>query len=532
MGEALENQKYSEEEALAEAERLTNIVKAGDGTMSYSDAERLMKTINREVRPFDEKKFDEFDSILNMLIGTPNFNDADAYNDIAREGRRDSYRREKLPKILDSKDIFLRAYDYKNDRLAGDIEEIMRSNADGGEDEGNKYVHKLKEFAANLVTELTPKIVEDLHKERISKRWIWTLDSLVLHGDEKTRKAGIDALTGVIGILEKGRNVEIIESILLNGNETQTQNASESLKRLSEEIKDASELSRLASCFFKREANLELMAEGQKVLQSILERHNLPFEITYSWVISGWNSADAVRENLKSIIELESKKPGAAKFLYKEFGIADFGRYPVDLLLKQYEEADNIKNPYGVVIFPRNDWNGAFYETGRKLKSLLVGLENHNFSLRVFECEGKFGVARALLKLNKKYNPPDGSGHKISLAIIGGHGTENSIQFGGKGESNSLYLEDLTGKGAQKTNKFFEENPTIILVSCSTGVDKGIGQKLSKVLGARVIAPMVPTNVNEFRVSKRLDIKPRFNVIYNKDDAKSVFVGGEKKGIN
>jgi hypothetical protein len=141
-------------------------------------------------------------------------------------------------------------------------------------------------------------------------------------------------------------------------------------------------------------------------------------------------------------------------------------------------------------------------------------------------------VARALIELNKKYNPPDGSGHKISLAIIGGHGTEDSIRFGGDDERHALLSQDLQGRGIQRTGEFFEDKPTFILVSCSTGADKGIGQKLSEVMGAKVIAPKIPTHIREYYVGKRRGGNFRFNARYADDkkegDIRSVYVGGEE----
>ena len=131
MGETPENQKYSEEEALAEAELLRDIKEAGEGKRSYSDAERWMKISGQEVRPFDEKRFAAIEEVLDgLLVTNLKFQDPLLFSE---------YVQESIPRILDSKDLFLRAYDYKNDRLVSDIEEIIRSNADGGDSEENKY---------------------------------------------------------------------------------------------------------------------------------------------------------------------------------------------------------------------------------------------------------------------------------------------------------------------------------------------------------------------------------------------------------
>ena len=40
----------------------------------------------------------------------------------------------------------------------------------------------------------------------------------------------------------------------------------------------------------------------------------------------------------------------------------DFGRYPVDVLVEQYDTRDDQEKPYGIVVFPEDDHNGSFYD--------------------------------------------------------------------------------------------------------------------------------------------------------------------------
>ena len=58
-----------------------------------------------------------------------------------------------------------------------------------------------------------------------------------------------------------------------------------------------------------------------------------------------------------------------------------------------------------------------------------------------------------------------------------------------------MKISDLRGSGARKAVDFFDENPTFILASCSTGAKEGIAQELSSVFHAKVIAPENPTSV-------------------------------------
>jgi hypothetical protein len=49
----------------------------------------------------------------------------------------------------------------------------------------------------------------------------------------------------------------------------------------------------------------------------------------------------------------------------------------------------------------------------------------------------------------------------------------------------------------QRSKKYFESGPSLILVSCSTGAEGGIGQTLSKSLDAKVIAPILPSSLKD-----------------------------------
>jgi hypothetical protein len=191
--------------------------------------------------------------------------------------------------------------------------------------------------------------------------------------------------------------------------------------------------------------------------------------------------------------------------------------------MQQFKEKDVTDKPYGVILFPRTDHNGAFYNDVQKFRDLLEQLKGE-FLLRVVECESKIDIARALIKFDKKYNLPGGKGQKISLLIIGGHGTEKSIQFGDKSdEMHRLVSSDLGGRGLHKTGKFFEDNPTIILESCSTGANRGIAQELSDIFDAKVIAPEVPTTVMSYHASKRRGQERfRFHARYLTFDGKDV----------
>lgn len=194
--------------------------------------------------------------------------------------------------------------------------------------------------------------------------------------------------------------------------------------------------------------------------------------------------SNAIRHNLMAIDKIGEARPEACRILQEEFNINDFYRYPQPVLIEQYDQRDRTDLPYGVVFFPKNDHNSAFYQQNQMFLMLFEQLGDR-YALRIAEGESKIEIIMLLRKLDRKY----GEHHKISFAILGGHGNPNGILFGGTEEKHKLKTEDLVDPRAAKTSRYFVEHPTIILSSCSTGFNAGIGQELSKVLHARVIAP-------------------------------------------
>lgn len=235
----------------------------------------------------------------------------------------------------------------------------------------------------------------------------------------------------------------------------------------------------------------------------------------------------AIESNMKTITELEQKRPGITRVLGKEFGIKYFARYTDALLIAQYDERNLADRPYGIILYPRHDWNGAFQMDTRLLAMLYLKLKD-KMRMRIIECESKYEIARALIALHKKY----GEHHKISFALMGGHGAEKDIQFGERHDPRGhLALTDLTGPGAQRIKKFFEPEPTIILNACSTGRRGGIAQGLSKIMGAQVIGPEVPTYIDSIEPTFDGN-KVHFSVQYGKEKIERSYVEGREIETN
>lgn len=265
------------------------------------------------------------------------------------------------------------------------------------------------------------------------------------------------------------------------------------------------------------------------------------YELDYDDLFKTWQETkdkDRSVEHEITIHELETERPGICKTLVKEFGIKNFDRYPMKVLIKQYDERNNLDIPYGIVIQPYSDWNGSFSSLRNwdLFEDLSKQLNDTGYTMRIFEAGNNIDLARALVNSNRKY----GQKHKIAFAFIGGHGTKDTIRFGEhalKGEylrEKLDWFDIVMGKGTQRTaHKFFEENPTIILRSCSTGAANGIGQELSKIGygGTKVIAPDRSTSINSIKVSQDPDGHLQFGVEYDEKDSKQPkveYVGGKR----
>ena len=108
----------------------------------------------------------------------------------------------------------------------------------------------------------------------------------------------------------------------------------------------------------------------------------------------------------------------------------------------------------------------------------------------------KIELARRIIELDNAYAKTAG---KIDFALIHGHGTPDSIQLGaGNGfirGKEHIITKDIWSRGAQRLSSFFRKRAPIVLDSCSTGKNAGIGQQLSAVFRTKVVAPDAPENL-------------------------------------
>lgn len=256
------------------------------------------------------------------------------------------------------------------------------------------------------------------------------------------------------------------------------------------------------------------------------------------------------KENLEAAQALEESLPGSTEKLFKQFGIANFSRYSKDMLLRQLRIEDS-NVPYGVVVMPEADHNGAFAQNANHLDKMTEQLNAGGLEARIIEVASQRELARRLSIFNKKYGSEHG--HKINFLVIGGHGEPGGIELGEKQKMipppipgvmpdeeyrracdqwlqqldgdplrRKMLMDDLqegVGHGIRRAAaEWFEKGAPVVLISCSTGAEGGIAQKISKELSFETIAPNRPTNIQSIDVSFDKTGKPAFNVEYHKGD--------------
>lgn len=233
----------------------------------------------------------------------------------------------------------------------------------------------------------------------------------------------------------------------------------------------------------------EPTAQGQmaEILYKYIPKEHL-VEIAQRWKAGGGTAKfmpRAFAENFRALEEIEKERPGIAAFLISKFNIYNFGRYPKEMLIKQYDEYENTDLPYGLVIFAEDDHNGFLFEDKEELSKMSAELEG-KYITRIAEVGGKEKLLRLLIRLRLKY----GLNQKISFAVIGAHGNTNLLVLGRveNKEDRELKVDDLIKYQGRKY-ELFDKDASIILISCDSGRKGGIGTEMSKVLGRTVIAP-------------------------------------------
>ena len=200
--------------------------------------------------------------------------------------------------------------------------------------------------------------------------------------------------------------------------------------------------------------------------------------------------------------------------LNKELGIRYFCRYSKETLTEVYKNyiSDVRKNeqPVLLVVFNKNDWNGAFYQEGRRIDKLLKG-----YKTIIAEKDHEGAFYWAIRKTAKRVG-------KIDTLVVGGHGTRFEINLGKENdEKSNISIDDADE--LKSLREYFVDFPVVVLDSCSTGSYENfaIGEVISKALNATVFAPEFPTNIAEYV----LDPKGRVHYILMHEGKTRIYRG-------
>ena len=127
-------------------------------------------------------------------------------------------------------------------------------------------------------------------------------------------------------------------------------------------------------------------------------------------------SQNMANEEIKK--ELERQRPGAVKILSEEYGIRNFYRFPLEVLLAQAsQEKEQI--PYGLMVFPTDKNKLAFDELQPVLANLHKQLKGH-YAIKIVESGSEIDLGKKFITLKNKY----GEKNKISFVFLAGHGAE------------------------------------------------------------------------------------------------------------
>ncbi len=196
------------------------------------------------------------------------------------------------------------------------------------------------------------------------------------------------------------------------------------------------------------------------------------------------------------------------KLLNRKFGIEYFGRYSKKQLEDMSNKVANSK-PVLLAVFSKSDPPGAFYRVGGQLESLMK-----YYNVVVVEVNSDKEVYARIKEMSGDYG-------KIDTMLIAGHGSPDRILLGKPPlsplrDENTLDLTD--GPKLAAVKQYFVDKPTVILESCSTGQDeKSIGALLSRVWGADLFAPTVPSSLSTYDLEKNGKIR---NVTYDVESNK------------
>lgn len=162
-------------------------------------------------------------------------------------------------------------------------------------------------------------------------------------------------------------------------------------------------------------------------------------------------------DHFNAVCKLEQKRPGITKYLIDRYGILAFARYPLDVLIEQFDTRDEKNVPYITLVAARHDHNGALLNVKDNIAQAHSQSKALGYRLKVCESENLESIVQATNALASQHG-------KISCALLVGHEL-------GAGLSELEWNRDV-----------FASSAIVGLISCFTGARNGTAQLLSSKL--------------------------------------------------
>lgn len=192
---------------------------------------------------------------------------------------------------------------------------------------------------------------------------------------------------------------------------------------------------------------------------------------------------ESVRRTLDTMREIERVRPGGVRMLSGEYGIFCFGRYPTSLLIDQIDMHGDRSAFDSVIAYPRADHNGAFSQNIMTLDRFFKRTRDM-LNTRVIEFGDKLDIVRVLRRVEKHQGE-----FKLWFGHLGSHGVEKAFFPGDHELLGRVDVSDLEDGRVSVLQRYLADDFLLLMESCSTGAENGVGQKISEVYNCRVIAP-------------------------------------------
>lgn len=224
-----------------------------------------------------------------------------------------------------------------------------------------------------------------------------------------------------------------------------------------------------------------------------------------------------VRNNVVKLIELNNAGVDISK-MTSRYGIRNFTRYKTETLLAQQEAS---YNPEGITLAltAESDWNGA-------IKSVEKNIDQSGWENPVYAEVGSLpDIARRLIYVTKTHGP-------VNRLFFEVHGSEIGMYPGmGKKRKNAITVDAiLESRGIERLVErgLLSKDCEVILKSCNTGHEDGVGEAISEKTGLKTTAP--PYESNALIVDPETGDVKSFKSVDTGDEADygaNVFVDGE-----